>query len=70
MAGENGFGEYKKHILETLKRIDSKTNDIDEKVNAIATEIAVLKFKSGLWGATAGMIPVVIMIIIRYSNWK
>lgn len=68
MTSENGFGEYKKHILETLKRIDSKTNDIDEKVNAIATEIAVLKFKSGLWGATAGMIPVAVMIIVRYTS--
>ena len=61
---DNGFGEYKKLIEDKFEMI----NKIDEKVDKIFVTLAELKtemhFKSGVWGAIGGAIPVLITLAI------
>ena len=51
----NGWSEWSKHVLLELERHDKLLGSIDMKVNRIQTDIALLKFKSGLWGGLAGV---------------
>jgi hypothetical protein len=75
MTHENGepigdWGEYQRLVLKELIRLDASieklSNKIDEVRNTdikdMSEEIQVLKFKAGLWGALAGMIPVLISL--------
>jgi uncharacterized membrane protein len=73
---QNGWSEYQRLVLAALERHDSHLESIDEKIGAvrmdlaklqveIATEIATLKVKSGLWGALAGVITVMIALGIK-----
>lgn len=39
---------------------------VNDKITKILVEIAVLKVKSGIWGAVGGSIPVVILIAIYF----
>jgi len=62
--GNGGFLEYRRLILSSLKNLDEKVGAMDEKIDTIVTEVALLKLKSGLWGAVAGAIPAVVVLII------
>ena len=65
-----GWGEYQRLVLAELIRLDEsiekladKLDDIRSKeIKSMSEEIQVLKFKAGLWGALAGMIPVLISL--------
>lgn len=37
---------------------------LDNKMDALMTEVAMLKVKSGLWGAAAGLVPAAIIAIV------
>jgi hypothetical protein len=56
-----GWLEYRKLILSELERVSRELRDLNEKVLEIHTEIAMLKVKSGLWGALAGAIPAIVL---------
>jgi len=82
MAGEkisksqNGWGEYAKYVLKELERLNKSLDDLEQRLidiqtkdlAKIRTEIAMLKVKSGLWGAVAGMVPVIIVLLINYLS--
>jgi hypothetical protein len=62
---QNDWGEYRTLILAELKRlsdgIDSVKIKIDEMhasdIGDLKAQMAVLQFKSGVWGFMAGAIP-------------
>jgi hypothetical protein len=56
-----GWLEYRKLILSELERVSRELRDLNQKVSDIHTEIAMLKVKSGLWGALAGAIPALVL---------
>lgn len=74
--GDGDFGEYRRLILAELQRLSDGISEVKGQVSAlhslelagIKAEIAVLKFKSGLWGFAAGAIPGAIALI--YSMIK
>jgi hypothetical protein len=63
--------EYRRLILQELQRLADGISDVKIQlatlhsmdIAAIKAEIAVLRFKSGLWGAVAGAIPSVAALI-------
>lgn len=70
MAGEvEGWAEYRKLVLSELERlrddlvVSDKKFDLfrNDEVSRIKVELALLKqelkFRAGLWGAVAGLIP-------------
>ncbi len=43
-----------------LLRLEAKIDDIREEIIHCRIDIATLKVKAGIWGALAGLVPVVI----------
>jgi hypothetical protein len=73
---QNGWNEYQRLVLAELERHNTRLETIDEKISAVrvdlvklqvelAAEIATLKVKSGLWGALAGILTVLIALGIK-----
>lgn len=62
---EGDWGEYRRLILQTLQNLQESIVALDGKISALSTmriaaleaQVAVLQFKSGLWGFAAGAIP-------------
>lgn len=71
---DDGWNEYKRLILSELERISDSLSDIDEKmdnkiINEVAklqVEIAMLKVKSGIWGALAGVIAAISILLLSF----
>lgn len=59
---ENGWGEWSKHVLKELERLNDCYGGLQKEVQKVRIEIAMLKVKSGIWGGLAGLIPVVLFI--------
>lgn len=58
----DGWKEYQVHVLAELKRLNGSYIGLDEKVDKLCKDIAVLKVKSGIWGLMGGIIPIIIFL--------
>jgi hypothetical protein len=64
-SGDGDWAEYRRLILQELQRLHEGIGEVKGQISAltkadiaeIRAEIAVLKFKSGLWGFVAGALP-------------
>lgn len=66
----NGWNEWSRHVLAELERLNECYKSLDVTQRIILTEIAMLKIKSGLWGAGAGMIPATIALLFWWLGCK
>ena len=53
--------EYKRLILSQLKKLNETCLTLNSKVDALSTDITILKVKAGLYGAIAGAIPALLL---------
>jgi len=60
----NGWSKWGQHVLKELERQDKCIGELTEKINNLIVENALLKLKSGVWGAIGAAIPILIAIII------
>ncbi len=60
----NGWNEWSRHVLAELKRQNDAIENIEKNLGKISIDIAMLQVKAGVWGAIAGMIPVIIALIV------
>ena len=61
----NGWGQYSRLVMAKLDEHQKLLESMNAELTKIHVEIAMLKVKSGLWGALAGAIPVVILLILK-----
>lgn len=61
----NNWSEYQKLVLAELERHGSLISEVDEKISDLRVEIAMLKVKSGVWGAAAGLISVMVFLLYQ-----
>ena len=57
MAGgtnNNGWTEWRKHVLLEIERINDNLEKLNEKHTAMCIEIARLKVHAAIWGAIGG----------------
>tara|TARA_R100000008_G_scaffold69797_1_gene47206 strand:+ start:1576 stop:1737 length:162 start_codon:yes stop_codon:yes gene_type:complete len=47
---------------------DSDFKAIEDKLTSIQVEIATLKVKASIWGGLAGLVPVVLGIVLFFSQ--
>ena len=59
----NSWESWSKHVLAELKRLSECYGRMDSKIDKLAVDMAMLKVKSGVWGAIAGIIPAALVII-------
>lgn len=81
MPADNGWDNYKLLVVDTLKRLEQAAQDHDrrdderfeklhETLEGIRSDISSLKFRSGVWGALAGMIPALAVLLVLYLESK
>lgn len=54
---QDGWGSYERLVLAKLEELSEDIKEIQSTQARQNVEIAMLRVKSGLWGATAGLIP-------------
>lgn len=57
-------GEYDKLVLFRLDALATDLSRVEDKVEALLIDMAMLKVKSGVWGAMAGLIPASVAIVV------
>lgn len=62
--GSNGWDEWGRHVRTEMERLSGGQQTMQATLTAIQVSIAKLKIKAGVWGATAGMIPVAIVLVL------
>ena len=62
-GGANGWGEWKRLILASIERQDREHSELIRSLDAVRIDLAGLKVKAGIWGALAGLIPVIAAIL-------
>ena len=62
----NGWNEWSRHVLKELERSDAGIQRLVAISNEIKVDIAMLKVKSSIWGAVAGLIVVLTSILIQF----
>ena len=67
---ENGWEEWRKFVLNELKRLSTCYETLDEKMTKMMVEIGMLKVKAGVWGGLAGLISVAVAVGYIYINSK
>lgn len=58
-----GWSAYEKLVLGEIAALKAEVQAIDEKVTLLRIDVAQLKVKAGVWGAVAGLIPGVVMVL-------
>lgn len=74
MAATDNWSEWREYVLHSLERIEESGKATSAEVQAIRAkdiaalklEIALLKVKSGFWGAVGGAIPVAALLLLEY----
>lgn len=59
---------FEDHVLNELSELKKAQHEANDKLNDICFEIAILKFKSGLFGMVAGAIPGAVAAIVSFVN--
>lgn len=60
---ENTWIEWSQYVLKELERLNACYEKVDSRLNSIERDIVSLKVRSGLWGAVAGMIPAIGVVL-------
>jgi len=68
MPPDNSWGEWSRHVLSELERLNACYEKMNDKLDKVNADIITLKVKSGAWGLIAGAIPVTIMILIKHFS--
>jgi hypothetical protein len=62
---ENSWVEHQQLVLSELKRQGKWLESLDRRLGDLRVEVAKLQVKSGLWGAVAGGVMTVIVIVVK-----
>ena len=60
------WDQYQKLVIDKLNEHDSKFMVLENKLTRIQIDIATLKVKAGVWGGSAGLVPVVLGIVLFF----
>ena len=64
MAEQNGYEEL---VLYRLNALSADLLRVEDKVEALLIDVAMLKVKAGVWGAVAGLIPASVAVVIAVT---
>lgn len=68
MNEPTGWGSYERLVLAQLEELSKDVKEIQAAQARQNVEIAMLRVKSGLWGATAGLIPFALYVAYALLN--
>jgi hypothetical protein len=64
-TGPDSWGEWRRHVLLEMESQRECIEKQGETLSAIKTEIALLKYKSSIWGAVGAGLVVLIYVLIE-----
>jgi hypothetical protein len=68
MDGENttnnGWSEWRKHVLLEIERINGNLEKLSERHSAVCLEVAKLRAYAAIWGAIGGGVITLVVAII------
>ena len=60
----NGWNEWSKYVLKELERLNDYQMELNKKVDKLLIDTTTMKVKASLFGALAGAVPAIIMLIV------
>ena len=63
MNEDHDWAQYRRLVMDHLDKTDAKLDSISLRLGRIESEIEGLKVKSGVWGAIAGVIATLGVIL-------
>lgn len=60
----NGWAKWGQHVLAELQRQNECIRELNKEVQTLKIDNAILKLKSGIWGAIGALIPIIIAIVL------
>jgi hypothetical protein len=63
---DSNFSEYRRLILDRLDDLREDVKDLSKEMRLVEAQLLTLKVRAGLWGATAGVIPILIAAVVAY----
>uniref|UniRef100_A0A6M3L9P8 Uncharacterized protein n=1 Tax=viral metagenome TaxID=1070528 RepID=A0A6M3L9P8_9ZZZZ len=63
-ADNNNWGSWQHHVLEELKRLSAKIEQMDANIMINRVELGQFKIKSGVFGAIGASIPILIYCVM------
>ena len=60
--------EYSQLVLNELRRLNKEIGSINDKLDRVHVDVAVLKAKAALWGFAAGAVPGLVIAFWKYSQ--
>jgi len=67
---ENGWEEWRKYVLNELKRMSACYETLNEKMTKVMVDVGMLKVKAGVWGGLAGLISALVVVAYLFLNNK
>ena len=64
----DGWKNYQNLVIDKLDNHSKKFDEVEGHLTKIQVEIATLKVKASVWGGIAGLIPVVLGIVLFFSQ--
>ena len=55
---------YDRLVLFRLDALGTDLQRVEDKVEALLIDVAMLKVKAGVWGAVAGLIPASVAVVL------
>lgn len=62
----SGWGEWSKHVLKELERLNKEINKLNKRVSDLEVEVAKLQVKASIWGGVTGFITTLIALVLQY----
>ncbi len=59
------WNEWKQHVLHELTQQRQDHKEVRKALQDIHVQLAQLKVRAGMWGALAGIIPVIAALLLR-----
>lgn len=63
---KNGWDEWSKYVLKTLESQAEDIKAINDSIQQIKVDIAMLQVKSGAWGAIGALIMIVLARLVKF----
>ena len=63
---DNGWGEWRRHVLLQMEEHSKTLKEIKDEVKSMETEIALLKYKSSMWGAAGAALVVATYALFNF----
>ena len=64
------WSQWEKYVVEQLKSHEEDHDEIQKALVQIRIDIAMLKVKSGIWGAIGASIPIIGMVLFEFLMKK